>query len=50
MTLATLTGVMATVSRIRWVITVRLLELMLRVMLLGAIFRRPVVQRERVRP
>jgi hypothetical protein len=40
---------MATVFRIRWLVTVRLLEFMLRVMLLGAIFRRPAVQRARAR-
>lgn len=41
MTLAALKGVMAAVSRIRWQLTVYMLELMLRGMLLIAIFKRP---------
>jgi hypothetical protein len=51
MTVALLQGVMAAaVFRIRFLVTIRLLELMLRIMFLGAMFKRPVVNAARVRP
>jgi hypothetical protein len=40
MTVARFVGVMATVFRIRWVLTVHFLELAIRVMLLSAFFTR----------
>jgi hypothetical protein len=40
MTVARFVGVMATVFRIRWVLTVHFLELAVRVVLLSAFFRR----------
>jgi hypothetical protein len=45
MTVAALLGVMDTMFRIRWFLTVSFLELAIRVMLLSALFRRPAVQR-----
>jgi hypothetical protein len=44
MTVARLVGVMATVFRIRWVLTVHFLELAVRVVLLSAFFRRSGVR------
>jgi hypothetical protein len=40
----------ATVFRIRFLVTIRLLELMLRIMFLGAMFKRPAVNAARVTP
>ncbi len=45
MTVASPDGVMATMFRIRWILTVQFLELAVRVVFLSAIFRRPVLQR-----
>jgi hypothetical protein len=51
MTVALLQGVMtAAVFRIRFLVTIRLLELMLRIMFLGAMFKRPAVNAARARP
>lgn len=51
MTVASLEGVMAAaVFRIRFLVTIRLLELMLRIMFLGAMFKRPAVNAARVPP
>jgi hypothetical protein len=41
MTVAALAGVMTTVFRVRWVLTVYFLELAVRIVLLSAIFMRP---------
>ena len=45
MTVAWLESVMATVFRIRWFVTVRVLELALRIVFLIALFTRPAVRR-----
>jgi hypothetical protein len=45
MTVASLDGVMATMFRLRWILTVQFLELAVRVVFLSAIFRRPALQR-----
>jgi hypothetical protein len=49
MTIAPWVGVMATVFKIRWVLTVYLLELAVRVMLLGAFLVRSGGRREPAR-
>jgi hypothetical protein len=45
MTVALFVGVMATVFRIRWVLTVHFLELAIRVVLLSALFTRSGARR-----
>jgi len=45
MTVAPWLDMIGTVFRIRWFLTVRLLELALRVVVLSAIFRRPPIAR-----
>jgi hypothetical protein len=49
MTVARFVGVMATVFKIRWTLTVYMLELAIRVILLGAFFARSAVRRDPVR-
>jgi hypothetical protein len=49
MTVASSVGVMVTVFKIRWALTVYLLELAIRVILLGAFFARGAVRREPIR-
>ena len=46
MRVASLTGVMATVFRIRWFVTLSFLELAVRVVFLGALFMRTVPRRD----
>lgn len=50
MTVASIPGVMLTVFRIRWAMTVFMLELLVRVLFLSAIFKRPAPVRIGVRP
>jgi hypothetical protein len=45
MTVAAFIGVMASVFRIRWLLTVHCLELALRIVVLTALFRRPAATR-----
>lgn len=50
MTVACFTGVMRTVFRIRWAMTVFMLELLVRVLFVSAIFKRPDPVRIAARP